>query len=56
MKNIPPAPGSPLEWWEEVQINLVEAAGFPEEAARFRKHPDEWRAVREKLQNRVRPA
>lgn len=42
---------SPLEWWELVQIALVESTGFPEEAAYFRDHPDEWRAFRDKLRN-----
>lgn len=46
LKTTPPAPGSPLEWWEEVQLKLLEGMGFREEAQRFREHPDEWREFR----------
>ena len=54
MGNVPPAPGSPLEWWEHIQLNLLESIGCPEEAAHFRAHPDEWRAYREGIGERVR--
>ena len=51
LKETPPTGGDPLEWWEEIQIDLLERIGFIEEARRFREHPDEWRRLRAKLRS-----
>lgn len=45
----------PFEWWERTQVELL--IGFTREHApellpeveRFREHPEEWRAFRERL-------
>jgi len=44
------ADDAPLEWWEEIQINLLESLELVEDAARFRKNPAEWRRVRRQMQ------
>lgn len=56
MNGIPPAPGSPLEWWEHARLDILAGIGMADEAAHFRQHPDEWREFRKKLGERAERA
>lgn len=57
MNGVPPAPGSPLEWWEHAQIDILLGIDAIDEAeaAHLRETPDDWRALREKIRERFPP-
>ena len=51
MKDKEPEENAPFEWWEEIQVDLLESIGM--DVSSIRKNPIEWRKLRQQLNDHI---